>query len=76
MAKKSKLEFEEALGELENIVKALENRDLHLKDALVAFERGMELSDVCSSKLQEAESKLKVYKESHFEELDSLTSEP
>lgn len=75
MAKKVKLEFEDALVELENIVKSLENRDLHLKDALVAFERGMELSDVCSSKLQEAESKLKVYKDSHFEDLDPMTTD-
>ena len=70
MAKKNKLEFEEALVELENIVKSLENRDLHLKDALMAFERGMELSEVCSSKLSEAETKLKVYKDSHFEEMN------
>ena len=71
MAKKvNKLEVEDALLELETIVKSLENRDLHLKDALIAFERGIELSEVCSNKLQEAETKLKVYKESHFEDME------
>lgn len=38
--------FEEALGELEAIVKKLEG-DLPLDEAIAAFEKGIELSKIC-----------------------------
>lgn len=48
--------FEEALAKLEIIVKQLENGDLALEEALTAFAEGVELSQVCLSKLNAAEA--------------------
>ena len=39
-----KMEFEEALEELEEIVSSLEDRNIKLKDAVAAFERGKKTS--------------------------------
>jgi len=50
--------FEKAIGELEEIVHALEGGDLPLDEALKAFEKGMKLVRFCSSKLEEAEKKI------------------
>lgn len=62
------MEFEEALGELETLVGSLEDRNIKLKDALEAFERGKRLHDHCSEQLKEAENRIRVYtKEGEFE---------
>ena len=63
-----KMEFEEALQELEGIVASLEDRNIKLKDAVNAFERGKALADQCSSKLKEAENKIKIYVDGEFKE--------
>ncbi|MDR1207962.1 MAG: exodeoxyribonuclease VII small subunit [Holosporales bacterium] len=52
------LSFEEALGRLEAVVKALEQGDLPLDDAVVAFELGNKLKRRCEGKLQEAKLKI------------------
>lgn len=48
--------FEEAMAELEAVVKALEKADLPLDDALTAFQRGVSLSRYCKVQLTEAEA--------------------
>lgn len=55
-----KIKFEEALGELEGIVKKLERGGLPLEESLEAFEKGMNLSKVCSNKLNEAQRKIEI----------------
>jgi exodeoxyribonuclease VII small subunit len=50
--------FEHALEELESIVERLESGELGLDDSLIQFERGIELSRVCSDRLREAETRL------------------
>lgn len=50
--------FEEALGELESIVRQMEEGSLSLDEALDKFERGIHLSRVCSRKLEQAEKKI------------------
>ena len=55
-----KMEFEEALEELENIVSSLEDRNIKLKDAVAAFERGKKLHDHCAERLKEAENKIRL----------------
>jgi exodeoxyribonuclease VII small subunit len=50
--------FEEALTELEQIVKRLEGGQLALEDSLTLFERGQALAATCSRKLDEAELKI------------------
>jgi exodeoxyribonuclease VII small subunit len=61
--KTENLEFEEALEELEGLVASLENRSTKLKVAMQALDRGKVLYELCASKLQEAENKLKVFED-------------
>ena len=53
-----KIRFEEAIGRLEEIVRRLESGDVPLEDAIDLYKKGMELSEVCHSKLQSAEKQL------------------
>ena len=55
-----KMEFEEALEELEEIVSSLEDRNIKLKDAVAAFERGKKLHDHCALRLKDAENKIRL----------------
>ena len=52
--------FEDALGELEDIVRALESGEQPLEDSLAQFERGVGLSRFCRRSLAEAERQVKV----------------
>lgn len=52
--------FEDALGELEQLVDKLERGEQSLEESLVQFERGMALSKFCQQSLNEAESKVKI----------------
>jgi len=54
------LSFEDALKELESIVKQLEQGQVKLDDAIAAYERGAQLKAHCEKKL--AEAKMKVEK--------------
>ncbi len=53
-----KLDFEQALAELEKIVKELESGNLPLERSLILFERGVRLARSCKEKLNEAEVKI------------------
>lgn len=57
---KSKLTFEEALLELEEITGKLERGDLGLEDSISEFERGIILARFCHSRLEEAEKKIEL----------------
>ena len=52
--------FEQSLKELEQVVLELEKGDLTLDKAIENFEKGIELSKVCSKKLDEAEKKINI----------------
>jgi len=52
------LSFEEALAELERIVRGLEDGQQKLEDALAAYERGTALRQHCEAKLGEVESRI------------------
>ncbi len=52
------MSFEEALAELETIVRQLENGQGKLDDAIHAYERGAELKKHCEAKLKEAKAKV------------------
>jgi exodeoxyribonuclease VII small subunit len=52
------LTYEEALGELEDIVEELESGERDLQVTLRYFERGQELASYCLSLLDEAELKV------------------
>lgn len=52
--------FETSLGELERVVKELEQGDLPLERSLELFEAGMRLSADCKRLLEEAESRVEI----------------
>ncbi|MCW8835011.1 MAG: exodeoxyribonuclease VII small subunit [Rhodospirillales bacterium] len=54
----AKMSFEEALSELENIVRGLEGGQGSLDDAIKAYERGAGLKRHCEAKLAEAKAKV------------------
>jgi exodeoxyribonuclease VII small subunit len=54
----SRLSFEEALAELETIVRRLEEGSAKLDEAIAAYERGALLKRHCEKKLQEAQSRV------------------
>ena len=54
----SSLSFEDALAELEQIVRGLENGQQKLEDAINAYERGAALRRHCEAKLTEAEARV------------------
>ena len=47
--------FEENMTELQAIVERLENSDVNLDDAIVEFQKAMDLIKSCDAKLKEAE---------------------
>ena len=50
--------FEEAIVELEEIVKQLQAGNLSLDESMDKFKAGVELANLCNSKLQEAEKSI------------------
>ena len=52
------LSFEDALAELEKIVRGLEGGQQKLEDAIAAYERGAALRKLCEAKLAEAEQRV------------------
>ena len=54
----AKLSFEDALLELEKLVKQLEDGKAKLDDAIGAYERGALLKRHCETKLREAQAKI------------------
>jgi len=54
----AKLSFEEALQELEQIVKRLEGGSGKLDDAIQSYERGTLLKRHCEAKLREAQARV------------------
>lgn len=58
IADTEKLSFENALGELEQIVTKLERGDIPLSDSIAAYERGEVLKNRCEKLLRDAELKV------------------
>ncbi|MEQ9309264.1 MAG: exodeoxyribonuclease VII small subunit [Balneolaceae bacterium] len=58
MEEKERPSFEEALKELESIVKKLENDEITLEDSVKLYEKGLELSKFCSEILDQAELRI------------------
>jgi exodeoxyribonuclease VII small subunit len=52
------MSFEDALAELEQIVRGLESGQQKLEDAIGAYERGAALRRHCEAKLAEAEARV------------------
>ena len=63
MSKKTSLDFEQALKELEALVTRMEKGDISLEESLKHFERGIELTRTCQKALKEAEQKVQILME-------------
>lgn len=78
----TKLSFEKALEQLEQIVHEMESGRLPLESALKKFEEGIKLSIFCSQKLEETERRISLLienqdgsvTEKHFGEGDDITT--
>jgi exodeoxyribonuclease VII small subunit len=57
------LDFEQALKELEALVEKLENGELSLEESLKHFERGVALTRICQTALENAEQKVQILTE-------------
>jgi exodeoxyribonuclease VII small subunit len=57
-------DFEQALNELDAIVRSLEQGDQPLEQSLALFERGVTLSRFCHEKLTDAEKRIQVLTQS------------
>ncbi|GAC1308237.1 MAG: exodeoxyribonuclease VII small subunit [Steroidobacteraceae bacterium] len=55
-----RLDFENAMRDLEDLVERLEQGDLPLEESLAAFERGVMLTRSCQTALKEAEQKVEI----------------
>ena len=66
-----KISFEDALGELENIVQRLESGDTSLESAIEAYERGVALKKYCEGKLRAAQLRVE-----RIEADGTLSAEP
>lgn len=53
--------FEDALGELEKLVAAMEGQNLPLEQSVAAYQRGSELIRICQQHLEAARDKLQVF---------------
>ena len=58
MAKKDDENFEELMTELEEITSKLESEKLSLDESMKLFEKGIEISKKCNTKLENAEKKI------------------
>ena len=58
--KPENLSFEDAMHELSSIVADMETGNLTLEQSLKQFERGIQLAQVSSTKLQHAEQKVSI----------------
>ncbi|MGS2776097.1 exodeoxyribonuclease VII small subunit [Robertmurraya sp. GLU-23] len=58
MSKETKVSFEEAMQQLEDIVEQLEEGDVPLEEAISIYKKGMELSKLCHDKLRNVEEQL------------------
>ena len=64
--------FEEALQELEAIVRKLEEGNMPLEESVKAYERGISLKKLCDQKLSEAQLKI----EEVMVNNDKITTKP
>ena len=72
MSKPSEQSFEQALAELEKIVKKMESGDLTLEQALATHKRGLELAKFCQQRLEAAQQQVKVLEGEVLKPLENL----
>jgi exodeoxyribonuclease VII small subunit len=71
----AKLNFEQALAELEKIVARMESGELSLEQALATHKRGLELARFCQQKLEAAQQQVKVLEGEVLKPLEKIAPE-
>ena len=67
--KKKDISFEEAMKDLEKIVEELNDGDLDLEKAIIAYERGVVLKNICEEKLKNAKERVEKIKPDDLEKV-------
>lgn len=67
MEQEQQINFEDAMNQLEEVVAQLENGDVPLEKAIDLFQKGMQLSQLCSQKLAQVERKIEMIVENGAE---------
>ena len=63
----SKLDFEQAIGELTKLVGSIEQGDIPLENSIKQYEKGMSLIKHCRQILKSAEERIEKISEQHSE---------
>ena len=58
--KKNDISFEEALKDLEKIDEDLNNGDMELEKAITAYEKGIQLKNICEERLKNAQERIEL----------------
>lgn len=66
----SKIDFETAIAELENLVALMEDGNITLDNSLILYRRGVDLVRFCQDQLSKAEQEIKVLDEEILKPLD------
>lgn len=69
------MSFEEAVGQLEDIVQRLESGEVALQDSIDLFVRGGALRDHCEGKLAEARERIEKVTGGRLEPMDGSVTE-
>ena len=71
----AKLNFEQALAELEKIVARMESGELSLEESLATHKRGLERARFCQQKLEAAQQQVKVLEGEVLKPLEKVAPE-
>ena len=58
--KKNDISFEQALKDLEKIVEDLNTGDMELEKAITAYEKGIQLKNICEERLKNAQERIEL----------------
>ena len=72
----AEIKFEDALKKLEKIVEDLEKGDLSLDEALKKYQEGVELSRLCSQRLENAKKKIETLSKNKKGEFELKAFDP
>lgn len=75
-AGKTQASFEEAVAELEEIVRRMESGELGLEASLEHYQRGVQLVKRCRGALDDAEQRIRVLQDGELRDTDPAPPEP
>ncbi|ARQ45042.1 exodeoxyribonuclease VII small subunit [Oxalobacter formigenes] len=58
--RKDEMSFEDAIAELGSLVSRLEAGELPLEESIAAYKKGVELVQLCTSRLEKVENQIKI----------------